>query len=98
MELSLTIWKRFPFHFRDTPIPVLIARFGDAWDAVVTEHIRSRDGFADWREFDLRASSNLKLPVPDDNRIAANIENLRCVGALYGSQREQWQDTEHWQN
>eukprot|EP00438_Fugacium_kawagutii_P025691 Skav203438 [mRNA] locus=scaffold1836:265307:269464:+ [translate_table: standard] len=82
------------FSLISTPTGVILSRIRDAWDAVVTDTIRTRHGYENWPEFDLKASANLKLP--EDNRQAANTANLRCVGALFGNQREQWQDSDVW--
>lgn len=78
------------FCLRDIPAAQLNHYAWDAWDKFLSDKIRQRKGLQLWPEID--ALQTRRVPLPDDRRQHAILANLRCIGTLWGDQREKWTD------
>lgn len=67
------------------PSAHLNAYLWDAGDQHLTLKIRERKGLTLWPEIDALQTRQIDFP---DNILA----NLRCIGTLWGDQREKWMD------
>eukprot|EP00438_Fugacium_kawagutii_P031581 Skav225868 [mRNA] locus=scaffold810:341328:346295:+ [translate_table: standard] len=78
------------FCLRSIPSPSLVHFLWDAWDCLPTNKIHERKSLQLWPEVDALQTRRVELPT--DNRERAILANLRCIGTLWGDQREKWTD------
>eukprot|EP00438_Fugacium_kawagutii_P006845 Skav227868 [mRNA] locus=scaffold383:339556:344490:+ [translate_table: standard] len=79
-----------PFSLAELPGAHLNNFLWDAWDSFLTRKIHDRKGLQLWPEIDSLQTRRIDLPLePRDKAIAAN---LRCLGTMWGDQREKWYD------
>eukprot|EP00438_Fugacium_kawagutii_P023375 Skav205446 [mRNA] locus=scaffold2907:4322:8729:- [translate_table: standard] len=93
-DASITDHAQRTFFLENVTPAFIVGTIRDAWDAHISQHVRSRVDFDGWPEIDHVLTC--RVPLPKDARHRAVVAKLRTLGSLYATQREHWEGHEEW--